>query len=133
MNQVITLPWPPKELSPNARMHHMALYKAKKAYKTACILTAKSQGLKAVEAQHLHLHLVFFKPTKRAMDLDNCLGCMKAGLDGLADVLGVDDSKWHLSMEFAPVVGGIVRVTVGPHIQPIADAMALCEGVEVAK
>lgn len=111
----------------------MALYKAKKAYKSACILTAKSQGLKAMGADRLHLHLVFFKPTKRSMDLDNCLGRMKAGLDGLADVLGVDDSKWHLSMEFAPVVGGMVRVTIGPHIPAIADAMALCEGVEVAK
>lgn len=46
------------------------------------------------------------------MDLDNCLSRMKAGLDGLADVLGVDDSKWTLSLGFAPTVGGMVVVEI---------------------
>lgn len=115
----ITLPWPPKELSPNARMHHMALHKAKKAYKAACMWQAKAQGIKRIEADRLHLHLVFFKPTRRAMDLDNTLARMKSGLDGLSELLGVDDSKWHLSMEFAPVIGGMVKVrlTQWPEVQ----------------
>lgn len=110
----ITLPWPPKELSPNARQHHMAFYRAKKAYKAACMWTAKEQGATRIEADKVHVHMVFFKPTKRAMDLDNMLGRMKSGLDGLSELLGVDDSKWSLSIEFAKEVGGMVKVTVTP-------------------
>ena len=108
----ITLPWPPKELSPNARLHHMAHYKAKKAYREVCRWQAVQQGLKASSAEKLHVHLEFFKPSRRAIDLDNCLARMKSGLDGLADVLKVDDSKWSLSLEFAQEIGGMVRVTV---------------------
>ncbi len=33
-------------------------------------------------------------------------------MSGLADVLGVDDSKWSLSIARAPELGGMVRVTV---------------------
>ena len=39
----LTLPWPPKELSPNARQHWSKLAKAKKAYRDACAWTAKEQ------------------------------------------------------------------------------------------
>lgn len=108
----ITLPWPPAELSPNARMHHMALYKAKKAYKEACMWQAIGQGLKASNANKLHVHLQFYKPSRRAMDLDNALGRMKAGIDGLAQVLKVDDSRWTLSLAFDDQIGGMVKVTV---------------------
>ena len=37
---------------------------------------------------------------------------MKSGLDGLVDVLGVDDSRWKVSFEMAQEVGGFVRVEV---------------------
>lgn len=47
---------------------------------------------------------------RRAYDLDNALARMKAGLDGLADVLGVDDSRWSLSIARADAVGGYVQV-----------------------
>ena len=106
----ITLPWPPKELSPNARLHHMAHYKAKKAYREVCKWQAIEQGLKPIQADRLHVHLEFFKPTKRAMDLDNMLARMKSGLDGLADVLKVDDSAWTLSIAFSQEIGGMVKV-----------------------
>ncbi len=39
----LTLPWPPKELSPNARQHWSKLAKTKKAYRDACAWTAKEQ------------------------------------------------------------------------------------------
>ena len=109
----IELPWPPKELSPNARIHWAALARAKKAYRHACAVSARSQGLGRVDAQKLHLSLTFFAPTRRAYDLDNALARMKAGLDGLADVLAVDDSRWALHIERGdPVKGGRVVVEV---------------------
>ena len=112
MSLTLTLPWPPKELSPNARLHWRVVAKAKKAYRAACGWTAKEQGARRIEAGKLHLSLTFFAPTRRAYDLDNALARMKSGLDGLADVLGVDDKHWSLSIARADEIGGFVRVEV---------------------
>ena len=109
---ILELPWPPKELSPNARLHWAKLAKAKKAYRAECAYLAIAQGIHKVEADKLHLSLTFFAPTRRAYDLDNALARMKAGLDGLADVLGVDDSKWSLSIARGDKTGGSVVVEV---------------------
>lgn len=112
---ILTLPWPTKALSPNARVHWAVLAKAKKGYRFACAMTARQQGAVKMNAERLKVHLRFLPPDRRARDLDNCIASMKSGLDGLADVLGVDDSRWTLSAEI-PVaggeVGGMVRVTV---------------------
>lgn len=112
MAQTITLPWPPKELSPNARVHWSKLSRAKKAYRVACAWHAKAQGARKVQADALHLTLTFHAPTRRAYDLDNALARLKSGLDGLADVLGVDDSRWTLTIAKGGTVGGFVKVEV---------------------
>lgn len=108
----ITLPWPPKELSPNARIHWAQLAKAKKAYRAACAWTAREQGVRPLQADKLHLSLTFYPPNRRAFDLDNALARMKSGLDGLADVLGVDDKNWSLNIALAEEIGGMVKVEV---------------------
>ncbi len=108
----VTLPWPPKDLSPNARIHWSRLAKAKKLYRAACALQAQAQGVRRVAAAKLHVHLTFYPPTRRAFDLDNALARMKSGLDGLADVLGVDDKHWSLGIERAGEIGGMVKVEV---------------------
>lgn len=107
-----TLPWPPSDLSPNTRQHWSKLARAKKAYRAACAWTAKEQGAQPLAAEKLHLTLVFVPPNRRAHDLDNCLARMKSGLDGLADVLGVDDKAWSLTISKSDEVGGMVRVEV---------------------
>jgi crossover junction endodeoxyribonuclease RusA len=58
------------------------------------------------------VQLTFYPPNRRARDADNCLAAMKSGLDGLADVLGVDDSKWRITFEMADTIGGMVKVEV---------------------
>ena len=108
----ITLPWPPKELSPNARLHWSKLAKAKKAYRWVCALQAREQGARAIKTKKLHLSLTFYPPTRRAFDLDNSLARMKSGLDGLADVLGVDDKHWSLSIARSEEIGGMVKVVI---------------------
>lgn len=108
----VTLPWPPKELSPNARVHWAALARAKRAYRHACAMQALAQGACRVQATRLHLSLVFYPPSRRAFDLDNALARMKSGLDGLADVLGVDDRHWELTIKRAEEIGGMVKVEV---------------------
>lgn len=110
----IILPWPPKELSPNARGHWSVTARAKKAYRLACAWQAKAQGARKIDAEALHLTLTFYPPTRRAFDLDNALASCKAGLDGLADVLGVDDSRWTLTIAKAGEIGGMVKVAISP-------------------
>lgn len=107
-----TLPWPPSALSPNARGHWSKLARAKKAYRAACAWTAKEQGARRIDAERLQLTITFVPPNRRAHDLDNCLARMKSGLDGLADVLGVDDSRWSLSIDRSGEIGGFVKVRV---------------------
>lgn len=108
----LTLPWPPKELSPNARLHWAALARARKQYRQACAAQAMAQGAGRMQAASLHVSLVFHPPSRRPFDLDNALARMKSGLDGLADVLGVDDRHWSLAIARSNELGGMVRVEV---------------------
>ncbi|MBO9679547.1 MAG: hypothetical protein J7556_14995 [Acidovorax sp.] len=71
-----------------------------------------AQGVRRVQAERLHLSLTFYPPTRRAFDLDNALARMKSGLDGLSDVLGVDDRHWELKIKRAEEIGGMVKVEV---------------------
>ena len=109
----LTLPWPPAELNPNARPHFMRLAKVRKSYRTVCALEAMRQGVRAIRAEQLRVHLVFVPPDRRTRDDQNCMASMKAGLDGLADVLKVDDGKWTTSYELVhDRIGGLVNVEV---------------------
>lgn len=111
----VTLPWPPKILSPNARPHHMALYKAKRAYRQACMWQAMADGIRPNVSYRtpLTVEVEFIPPDRRPRDRDNMIAAMKAGFDGLADALGVDDR--HFLLQFAPVssdTGGMVKVRI---------------------
>jgi crossover junction endodeoxyribonuclease RusA len=108
----IMLPWPPTGLSPNARNHWAKLAKLKKQYREACFWTAKEQMLGPIEASSLHLTLTFYPPSRRAYDLDNALARIKSGLDGLADVLKVDDKHWTLTIKKGEGIGGFVQVHI---------------------
>ena len=109
---IVRLPWPPTGLSPNARNHWAKTAKLKKAYREACAWSAMQQGAKPIHADKLHLTLTFYPPTRRAYDLDNALARCKAGLDGLADALKVDDKHWTLTIKKGESVGGFVQVEI---------------------
>ena len=108
----IMLPWPPTGLSPNARNHWAKLAKLKKQYREACAWQAIEQGVRPMQASALHLTLTFHAPSRRQYDLDNALARMKAGLDGLADVLGVDDKHWSLTIQKGEGIGGFVQIEI---------------------
>ncbi len=111
----ITIPWPLKALSPNQRLHWSTLARAKKSYRHACAWQAVAQGARRIDADRLHVSLQFVPPDKRRRDLDNLISSMKSGLDGLADVFAVDDSRWTLSASLTSgEIGGFVRVKVVP-------------------
>lgn len=112
----VDLPWPAKELSPNARQHWSKAARAKKAYRSRCKAIGAESGLGVLQGceKPVCVHLTFFPPDRRARDWDNMIASMKAGLDGLADAMGVDDSRWRLSFDVKPdpVPGGVVAVSV---------------------
>ncbi len=109
-----TLPWPPSSLSPNTRQHWAKLAQAKRSYRSTCYLTAVAQNARRIDADRLQVCLEFVPPTRRKYDLDNLLARMKSGLDGVADVLGVDDSRWEMAIRRSeqPKAPGCVIVTV---------------------
>lgn len=111
---MIDLPWPPKELSPNARVHWTKKAKAAKAYRLECFILAKAAGITAPEGKIL-LTVEFFPPSRRAYDDDNLLARMKSARDGIADALGVDDRRFvtQFSVSETVVKGGLVKVTIG--------------------
>lgn len=112
MTLTLKLSWPPKELSPNARNHWAKTAKFKKQLREKWAWEAAAQGAYPSNAQSLHVTLTFYPLTRRRVDLDNLLSRAKAGIDGLADVLRVDDSKWTLSIQKAETTGGYVEVKI---------------------
>lgn len=112
----LDFPWPPPQLSPNARHHWAKAAAARKAYRARCRAIAAAAGVRDVlpPETSLEVFLTFFPPDRRGRDWDNMLASMKAGLDGLADAAGVDDRHWRLGFTVAdPVKGGqvLVRMT----------------------
>jgi crossover junction endodeoxyribonuclease RusA len=119
----VSIPWPPRELSPNAREDRRAIAGIRKRYRqTAWALVLSGKGKIAAWKQPesgLHLSIVFCPPDKRKRDLDNMLASIKSVLDGIADALGVDDSEWSLTIsKGAPVLGGSVEITIGTKVAP---------------
>ena len=112
----IVLPWPPSGLSPNTRQHWAQLAKAKRSYRSTCYLTAVAQNARRIDADRLHLRLEFVPPDRRRYDIDNLLARMKSGLDGLEDILGVNDNRWEFLLcraeQFSAPGCVIVTVTV---------------------
>ena len=109
----IVLPWPPKELSPNARVHWATKARKAKAYRAECRLLTLMAGASAPEGLAV-LALEFVAPDRRARDDDNLVAAFKAGRDGIAEALGVDDrrfvTEFRMSGETTP--GGMVKVTI---------------------
>lgn len=122
----VTLPWPDKKLSPNARVHFFTRSKTAKRYRYACKLRtlaaaqAERWNLAALrdlvsEGGKIHLFIDFYPPDRRDRDDDNVIAAFKAGRDGVADALKIDDCHFrtHPFLKTDEVVkGGAVRVVV---------------------
>ncbi len=107
----IAFAWPPKQLSPNARVHWAKKAKATKAYRTECYLSALLYHVKLKDKSKFKI--VFSPPDKRKRDADNLIASFKAGFDALSAVTGIDDSKFEWTyVRGEPVKGGAVIVEV---------------------
>ena len=107
----VTLPWPPRELSPNARVHWAKRSKVAKAYRQRCGWLTKAAGLPVPDGV-VHLWVMFCPPDRRRRDDDNAIAAFKAGRDGIADALGIDDSRFVLHPMLSETISGEVRVTI---------------------
>ena len=112
---VVFLPWPPKELSPNASIHWAKKVKFKKAYRHDCWALALEVGLKAPQGpEKIRLKITFYPPDKRHRDADNMVAAIKSGLDGLADALRVNDRLFLPTFIFSDEPKGYVEVIINP-------------------
>jgi len=91
---IVELPWPPPCLSPNSRKDRRGTTRTRKNYKGTWWAIAKAAKFQPTD----HLVITFHPPDKRARDMDNMLGAIKYGLDGLALAAGQDDSEWSLTI-----------------------------------
>jgi crossover junction endodeoxyribonuclease RusA len=110
----LTLPWPAKELSPNARAYHFARARAaKKARKDAWLVMLEALKGSKPDWQRVAIHWEFRPKTKNRPDDDNAESSAKAYRDGIADALGIDDTNFTTTRSIGePVKGGAVIVTV---------------------
>lgn len=100
MTTTVTLPLPPKELSPNARVHWAARATATRRYREAAYLLAlPSRPRRPMQVARVTAR--FFFKTRRRRDRDNLLASLKPAFDGLADAgLVADDSGLiHMPVE----------------------------------
>ena len=107
---IIQFPWPPKQLSPNARVHWAKKANAAKHYKADCLmLVIRRSGI----VGQSKFKIMFSPPDKRKRDADNLIASFKAGFDALSIATGIDDSKFEWTyVRGEPVKGGAVIVEV---------------------
>lgn len=112
----VTFGWPPRECSPNWRGHWQKRAKAAKSYKNACWALAKEAKLTVDWEGQVHLFITFNKPSRRPMDDDNLIASFKAGRDGLALALGIDDKRFVCHPFVSDRIAGsvVVRLSRGP-------------------
>ncbi len=114
---------PPRELSPNARVHWRTKATAAKATRDAATLVTRSLLARAPRpafiddpALVVDIEIMWGSGRKR-MDADNATSMMKSGLDGIADGLGVNDRVFRLEalrQGFATDRAGSVVVVIRP-------------------
>lgn len=87
----LILPWPSRDLHPNARVHWARRAKATKAARQLAWAEALKAKWVAPDSARIYLQIYFYPPDKRQRDLDGLLSSIKATIDGIADAIGVDD------------------------------------------
>ena len=139
---VIDLPWPPKELSPNARVHRMEKARVARQYRQDCAWTTVEAlgGIHRrprVTGKALEMLAEFRMPDKRWRDADNLLAMIKSGIDGVCDATGINDRAFRrVTVDRVMDGAGVVRLTIresnvvieGPEQAQLANGPSPMEG-----
>jgi len=89
---------PDSDLSPNKRLHHMQLYRAKRDAKDEAMALVLEQGRPDIPYEKAHITITWVAKDKRRRDVDNLFASMKPYIDGLVESgLLVDDDARHVS------------------------------------
>jgi crossover junction endodeoxyribonuclease RusA len=104
MSLIVNLPWPDKKLSPNARSSWQVRARvSKEARRTAFYLALQAMPDDGSHMPDISANpcvaLRFYPADARRRDVDNAIASCKAYLDGIADSLKTDDSKFILSAQ----------------------------------
>ena len=109
----VTLPWMARELHPNWRGHWSVKASAARSARKWANWATKAAGLSKLDLASLKVTVVYHAPDKRRRDADGVLSSCKAYLDGISDVIGIDDSEWEIAIRKAePVKHGAVKITL---------------------
>ncbi len=128
MSIVITLPFPPAELSPNSRCGWRAKAAAVQAYRYECKVLCRQETNGMTMPQYTTATITFVLKDKRRHDWDNLLASFKAGIDGIVDagLLPDDDVRsWSCSLRYEQGPKALVRVELWGQwwtLEPISDA-----------
>lgn len=109
---IIDLPWPHKVLSPNVSAHWTAKARARKTHREWAQWQSRSYG--PIEADEVRVTITAYPKTRNAFDDDNFIARCKPYLDGIADSLEINDSKFRIQpLKRGEVVkGGNVRFEI---------------------
>jgi crossover junction endodeoxyribonuclease RusA len=113
----VTLGWPSRALSPNARTHWATLARAKKAARReGHLATFSASTYLPTTWAAVGIQVTFIPPDARRRDLDNLIASIKPHLDGISDAIRIDDSRWIWAAPVmaAPEKPGRVVVTLTP-------------------
>lgn len=110
--ETISLPFPSSKLSGQHNAHHWVTRPIINAHREAARDAAVEANLAIPSEGDIRIHVRFIPPDKRG-DRVNFPNRMKAYFDGIADALGVNDSRFLPSYEFAaPEKPGRVEVSI---------------------
>lgn len=113
----VALPWPNRTLSQNSRAHRLTVARNARTERWEARVRCLEAGLRKPGWEGARLAFTICPPDARRRDLQNVIGSLKAAVDGIADALGVDDSRFRIRWPEAfsePRRGGVVLVTVEP-------------------
>lgn len=116
MTPEIILPWPSRDLHPNARVHWSKRAKAAKVARVEACVMARAAAWHRVKwpEGRLHIWADFYPPDRRRRDDDGLLASIKPHRDGIADALGIDDARFvsHPWIKDQVRKGGEVRIRI---------------------
>lgn len=119
MTVTVTLPWPPSKTSKNASRQGDWRGKARAAkdYRAACAWQCVVLDVKRRKwpSGDIPVRVTYHPPTRHRVDWDNLAGRAKQGFDAVAEVVGLDDSRWWpvLSCKGEVVPGGRIVIQIG--------------------
>jgi len=73
----------------------------------------------APDSPRIALWLDVYPPDRRARDDDNIIASFKAGRDGLALALGIDDKRVVLRPFVKDQIGGFIKVRLTPYEESV--------------